>query len=65
MSGSFLAKLMLFSMLWIWLLPNSTKLKFIKGSSLLALLQAVVVIYFLCLAVDQFGSYSPFLYFQF
>lgn len=65
MSGSFLAKLMLFSMLWIWLLPNSTKLKFIKGSALLALIQAVVVVYFLCLAVDQFGSYSPFLYFQF
>lgn len=65
LSSDALAKLILLSLLWIWLLPNSTKIKFIKGNLPLALIQAIVVIYFLCLAVDQFGSYSPFLYFQF
>jgi alginate O-acetyltransferase complex protein AlgI len=52
-------------LLWIWLLPNSTGIRFIKGSALLALLQASVVLGMLYLAIDQFGSYSPFLYFQF
>jgi hypothetical protein len=50
---------------WVWLLPNSTRVKFIKGNFLLSLAQAIAVVYFLYLAIDQFGSYSPFLYFQF
>lgn len=65
LSSDALAKLILLSLLWVWVLPNSTKIKFVKGSLPLALIQAIAVIYFLCLAVDQFGSYSPFLYFQF
>jgi alginate O-acetyltransferase complex protein AlgI len=65
MPGSFFAKMLLVSFLWVWLLPNSTKVRFIKGSNLLVFLQAAIALFFICLAVDQFGSYSPFLYFQF
>jgi hypothetical protein len=36
-----------------------------SASYLLATGQAVVVMYFTYFAIDQFGSYSPFLYFQF
>lgn len=65
LSGRDLAKLLLFSLAWVWLFPNSTKLKFVKGSYILAIGQAAAVVYFLCLAIGRFGSYSPFLYFQF
>jgi D-alanyl-lipoteichoic acid acyltransferase DltB (MBOAT superfamily) len=65
MSGKSFTQLLLLALLWVWLLPNSTKVKFIKGSLLLVFIQAAVAFYFLCLAVDQFGNYSPFLYFQF
>jgi D-alanyl-lipoteichoic acid acyltransferase DltB (MBOAT superfamily) len=65
MSGKNFAQLLLLSLLWIWILPNSTKVKFIKGSLLLMFIQAIVAFCFLCLALDQFGTYSPFLYFQF
>jgi len=65
MHGKSLAELLLLSFLWVWLLPNSTMIKFIKGRTLLVFIQAIIVVCFLCLAIDQFGSYSPFLYFQF
>jgi len=65
MHGKSLAELLLLSFAWIWLLPNSTTIKFRDGKPLLVFLQAAVVFVFLCLAIDQFGSYSPFLYFQF
>jgi len=65
LSGRDLAKLLLLSLAWVWLFPNSNKLKFVKGSYILALVQAAAVVYFLCLAIGRFGSYSPFLYFQF
>jgi len=65
LSGRDFTKLLLLALAWVWLLPNSGKLKFFKGNYVLALLQAVVVLYLLFLVLDQFGSYSPFLYFQF
>jgi len=65
LSGRDLVKLLLPGLLWVWLLPNSTRLKFLGNNILLAILQAATVIYFLYLAIEQFGSYSPFLYFQF
>lgn len=65
LSGSFFAKLLLLSLLWIWFLPNSSQLKLIKAGRLSIFAQAVVTLFFLCLAIDQFGTYSPFLYFQF
>ena len=65
LSGRDLIKLLLPGLLWVWLLPNSTQLKFLGNNLLLAILQAAAVIYFLYLAIEQFGSYSPFLYFQF
>ncbi|MFA5370468.1 MAG: MBOAT family O-acyltransferase [Sideroxydans sp.] len=65
MSGRELLRLLVPGLLWVWLLPNSTRIRFIKGSVLLMALQAAVVLYMLYAAIDQFGSYSPFLYFQF
>jgi D-alanyl-lipoteichoic acid acyltransferase DltB (MBOAT superfamily) len=65
LSGRDLIKLLFYSLAWVWLLPNSARLRFIKGNFILALAQAVVVVCLLALAIDQFGSYSPFLYFRF
>ncbi len=65
MSGRELLRLLLPGLLWVWLLPNSTRLRFIKGSNILMAAQAVIVLYMLYVTIDQFGSYSPFLYFQF
>ncbi|MBU1215239.1 MAG: MBOAT family protein [Gammaproteobacteria bacterium] len=65
MSGRELLRLLIPGLLWVWLLPNSTRIRFIKGSNMLMLLQAALVLYMLYVAIDQFGSYSPFLYFQF
>lgn len=65
LSGRDLVRLIIPGLFWVWLLPNSTRLGFISGSLLLALIQAALVIFFLYMAIDQFGSYSPFLYFQF
>jgi alginate O-acetyltransferase complex protein AlgI len=65
LSGKELMKLLVPGLAWVWLLPNSTRLKFISNNLPLALIQAGCVIYFIFIAIDQFGSYSPFLYFQF
>ena len=65
LSGRDLIRLLLPSLAWVWLLPNSSHLKFIGGNAALALLQSVIVVCFMALAIDQFGSYSPFLYFRF
>ncbi len=65
MSGRDLLRLLAPGLLWVWLLPNSARIRFIKGSVLLALLQAVLVLYLMYVVIDQFGNYSPFLYFQF
>lgn len=64
-SGRDLVRLLIPGLLWVWLLPNSTKIHFISGNILLTLLQTAAVLYALYIAIDQFGSYSPFLYFQF
>jgi alginate O-acetyltransferase complex protein AlgI len=63
--GRELANLLVLGLVWVWVLPNSTRLRFISGNFLLALAQAIAVSFFLVLAIDHFGSYSPFLYFQF
>ena len=65
LSGKDLMKLLIPGLAWVWLLPNSTRLRFIKGNLFLAVIQACIIIYLLFIAIDQFGSYSPFLYFQF
>lgn len=65
MHGRDLLRLLVPGLLWVWLLPNSSRIRFIQGSSMFTLLQAIVVLGMLYLAIDQFGSYSPFLYFQF
>lgn len=65
MSGRDLLRLVVPGLFWVWLLPNSACIQFIKGGVLLALLQAAIVLGMLYLVIDQFGSYSPFLYFQF
>jgi alginate O-acetyltransferase complex protein AlgI len=63
--GHDLAELLVIAFAWIWLFPNSTRLRFIKGSYLLAIGQAAAVLVLLLVAIDRFGRYSPFLYFQF
>ncbi|GAB4116710.1 MAG: hypothetical protein Fur0026_04240 [Sideroxydans sp.] len=65
LSGRDLMRLLLPGLLWVWLLPNSTRLRFIERQAVLTLAQAAIVLYALYIALDQFGSYSPFLYFQF
>jgi alginate O-acetyltransferase complex protein AlgI len=65
LSGRDLLRLLIPGLLWVWLLPNSTRVRFITGSTLLAVPQAAAVLGVLYLALDRFGSYSPFLYFQF
>ena len=65
MSGRDLLRLLLPGLLWVWLLPNSTRVRFIKGSAILTAAQIALVLYMLFVAIDQFGNYSPFLYFQF
>lgn len=65
MSGRGLLLLLIPALFWVWLLPNSSKLKFISTNKLLTTIQAVAVIAFLFVAINQFGNYSPFLYFQF
>lgn len=65
MSGHDLISLLIPGLLWVWLLPNSTKIRFIKDSTLMTSLQIIVVLGMLYLTIDRFGSYSPFLYFQF
>ena len=63
--GRDLFELLLLALAWVWLLPNSTRLKFMDRNFIMAAGQAVAVVYFLYLAIDHFGRYSPFLYFQF
>ena len=65
MSGRDLARLLVPALLWVWLLPNSARIRFIHGGLLRTLLQITGVLGLLYLCIDQFGSYSPFLYFQF
>jgi alginate O-acetyltransferase complex protein AlgI len=65
MSGRSLLLILIPGLLWIWLLPNSGKVKFPSTSKLATALLALVVLSMLYIAIDQFGSYSPFLYFQF
>ena len=65
MSGRDLLGLLVPSLLWVWLLPNSICIRFIARNSWLTLLQIAGVLIVLYLAINRFGSYSPFLYFQF
>lgn len=65
MSGRDLARLLALSLAWVWLFPNSSRLRFLRRGYALAVGQAVAVFSLLYLGIDQFGSYSPFLYFQF
>ena len=64
-SGRDLMRLLGLALLWVWLLPNSMRVKFIERNFFLTLLQVLIVVGALILSIDQFGSYSPFLYFQF
>ncbi len=65
LSGKDMISLLFPALLWVWLLPNSNTLKFLDNNNFLALLQALLLLYLLFLAIDRFGNYSPFLYFQF
>jgi hypothetical protein len=65
MSGRDLLRLLVPGLIWVWLLPNSSKIRFIETGKFVSALQALAVLCLLYIAVDQFGNYSPFLYFQF
>ncbi|MFZ2266850.1 MAG: MBOAT family O-acyltransferase [Azonexus sp.] len=65
MRGHELARLIAIGLLWVWLLPNSARLSFVDKGRLWALAQTILVAGLLYLAIDRFGNYSPFLYFQF
>lgn len=65
MSGRDLSRLLALGLLWVWLLPNSGRLVFKDRGTVFTLAQAVGVCALLLIAIDRFGSYSPFLYFQF
>ncbi|MDR2875885.1 MAG: MBOAT family protein [Methylobacillus sp.] len=60
-----LKRLLVLSFIWVWLFPNSSRLRFIGHGYILTALQVIVVLYFLNAVLSHFGSYSPFLYFQF
>ncbi len=65
LSGSKLVTLMLIAFIWVWALPNSSTVKFIRKNLVLTIIQTIAAVYFLYLVIDHFGSYSPFLYYQF
>ncbi len=65
LSGRDLLKILLPSLLWVWLLPNATRLHFVASNALYTLLQLALLLTMLFIAIDHFGFYSPFLYFQF
>lgn len=65
LSGRSLVLLLVPGLLWVWLLPNSTRLRFVSTNNMMTLAQATVVLTALFVCLDRFGSYSPFLYFQF
>lgn len=65
MSGRDLLRLLVPGLMWVWLLPNSTNIKFPDSGKFITTLQAIAVLSMLYIAIDQFGNYSPFLYFQF
>jgi alginate O-acetyltransferase complex protein AlgI len=65
LSGRDLLKILLPSLLWVWLLPNSTRLRFVASNAFYTLLQLALLLTMLFIAIDHFGFYSPFLYFQF
>lgn len=65
LDGKLLAELIVSGLAWVWLLPNSNHVHFRDHSSFLLVVQITVTALVLCLAINRFGSYSPFLYYQF
>lgn len=65
MSARDLLRLLIPGLLWVWILPNSTRVRFIDRSIFLCVVQIALVLYILYTCIEKFGSYSPFLYFQF
>jgi alginate O-acetyltransferase complex protein AlgI len=65
LDGRELAELLLLGLAWVWLLPNSNGIQFKSGRGLVVFAQIGLVGLVLCLSINRFGSYSPFLYYQF
>ena len=65
MSDGDLSLLIGLGLLWVFLLPNSGRLHHVNRGPTLTLLQTIIVGGLFYLVIDRFGSYSPFLYFQF
>src|SRR6266481_7087957 len=60
LSGRDLLRLLVPGLLWVWLLPNSAQVGFIKHSALLTLLQGLLVLYIRFVVIGRLWSYSPF-----
>ncbi|MFY9459194.1 MAG: MBOAT family O-acyltransferase [Aquabacterium commune] len=65
MSSQALARLLLLGGLWVWLLPNASRVAFSDRGLAVTLLQVLGACALLHVVIDRFGHYSPFLYFQF
>ena len=65
LSGRSLVLLLVPGLLWVWLLPNGNRWQFVDRNGWVTALQVVLVLAALYVCIDRFGSYSPFLYFQF
>ena len=64
-TGRDLLQLIALGLLWVWILPNSSRIVFRDRGPVLTVVQGFGVIALLCVVIDRFGNYSPFLYFQF
>lgn len=53
------------ALVWVWTLPPSSTARAVLSRPAWAVLQAVAVVALLAICIDSFGTYSPFLYFQF
>jgi alginate O-acetyltransferase complex protein AlgI len=65
MDSKLLAQLIFGGLLWVWLLPNSNGIKFLQNGNAALIAQIVLTSFVLFFSINQFGSYSPFLYYQF
>ena len=65
MYGRDLAQLIVLGLGWVWLLPASNRLRHTSSNRWDLAWRTVYVALLLCWTINRFGSYSPFLYYQF
>ena len=65
MYGHDLAVLVITGLLWVWILPDSNNIRYTPRNTLELIWRTAAVSLLLCWTINRFGSYSPFLYYQF